>query len=261
MASINLNGQIAAVTGGGRGIGRVIAQTLAGAGATVAVLSRSPSELAESVALIEIAGGRARAFPLDVLDERAVGETLAEIGRALGPLDVLVNNAGDGGPVGPLEQTDPALWWHTQEVNVRGPMLCTHAVLPGMIERRRGRIINVSSGAAEINIPYFSSYIVSKTALNKMTELLATETKQYGIAMFSISPGPVRTAMSEAFLKSDEAAKWMPWFRPMFAEREVPPERAAQLCLTLASGQADVLTGRFLSLTDDLAILAANVKA
>ena len=104
--------------------------------------------------------------------------------RALGPLDLLVNNAGDGGPVGPLEETDPALWWHTQEVNLRGPMLCTHAVLPGMIERRRGRIINVSSGAAGISQPYFSSYIVSKLALNKMTELLAMETRHHGIAMF-----------------------------------------------------------------------------
>jgi NAD(P)-dependent dehydrogenase (short-subunit alcohol dehydrogenase family) len=261
MTSVNLYGQMAAVTGGGRGIGRAIAQTLAAAGATVAVSSRSPSELTETVALIERAGGRAHSFPLDVLDQTAVAATLGEIGRTLGPLDLLVNNAGDGGPIGPLEETDPALWWHTQEVNVRGPMLCTHAVLPGMIERRRGRIINVSSGAAELNTPYFSSYIVSKAALNKMTELLAAETRQYGIAMFAISPGPVRTAMSEAFLTSDEAAKWMPWFRPMFAERAVPPERAAQLCLTLASGQADSLTGKFLSITDDLAALAASAKA
>jgi NAD(P)-dependent dehydrogenase (short-subunit alcohol dehydrogenase family) len=101
MTSIDLYGQIAAVTGGGRGIGRVTAQTLAAAGATVAVLSRSPSELEESVTLIERAGGRARAFPLDVLNAAAVAETLAEIARALGPLDLLVNNAGDGGPVGP----------------------------------------------------------------------------------------------------------------------------------------------------------------
>jgi NAD(P)-dependent dehydrogenase (short-subunit alcohol dehydrogenase family) len=178
--------------------------------------------------------------------------------RALGPLDLLVNNAGDGGPVGPLEETDPALWWHTQEVNLRGPMLCTHAVLPGMIERRRGRIINVSSRAAEISQPYFSSYIVSKLALNKMTELLAMETKHHGIAMFAISPGPVHTAMSEAFLESDKAARWMPWFRPMFAEHAVPPERAANLCLTLASGQADSLTGKCLSITDDLDALAAS---
>ena len=164
-----------------------------------------------------------------------------------------MNNAVDGGPVGALEEIDPALWWHTQEVNLRGPMLCTRAVLPGMIQRRRGRIINVSSRAAEITQPYFSSYIVSKLALNKMTELLAMETKHYGIFMFAISPGAVHTAMSEAFLESDKAARWMPWFRPMFAEHAVPPEHAANLCLTLASGQADSLTGKCLSITDDLA--------
>lgn len=252
MAAINLQGQIAAVTGGGRGIGRVIAQTLAAAGATVAVLSRSASELAETVALIKQAGGRARAFTLDVLKESAVSKVMGKIERALGPLDLLVNNAGDGGPIGPLEQTDPALWWHTQEVNVRGPMLCTHAVLPGMIERRRGRIINVSSGAATLNTPYFSSYIVSKLALNKMTELLATETKQHGIAMFAISPGPVHTAMSDSFLQSEDAMKWMPWFAPMFAANAVGPERAAELCLTLASGQADSLSGKLISIGDDL---------
>src|ERR1700744_732644 len=105
MTSINLYGQIAAVTGGGRGIGRATAQALAAAGATVAVLSRSPSELAESGKLIEQGGGRARAFPLDILNAAAVAETLAAIEHTLGPLDLLVNNAGDGGPVGPLEET------------------------------------------------------------------------------------------------------------------------------------------------------------
>jgi NAD(P)-dependent dehydrogenase (short-subunit alcohol dehydrogenase family) len=258
MSAINLRGQVAAVTGGGRGIGRVIAQTLAAAGATVAVLSRSTGELAETVALIDGAGGRARAFPLDVLDAAAVAATFGEIGRTLGPLDLLVNNAGDGGPIGPLEQGDPAAWWRTQEVNLRGPMLCTHALLPGMIERRRGRIINVSSGAATLNTPYFSSYVVSKAALNKMTELLAMETKQYGLAMFAISPGPVHTAMSDGFLQSEAVAKWMPWFAPMFAENAVPPERAAQLCLTLASGEGDALSGRFVSVGDDLAALATT---
>jgi NAD(P)-dependent dehydrogenase (short-subunit alcohol dehydrogenase family) len=256
MSSINLQGQTAAVTGGGRGIGRVIAQTLAAAGATVVVLSRSQSELAETVALIERAGGRARAVPLDVLDEAAVAAAFTEIGRELGPLDILVNNAGDGGPIGPLEQTDPGVWWRCQEVNVRGPMLCTHAVLPGMIERRRGRIINMSSGAANLNTPYFSSYVISKAALNKMTELLATETKQYGIAMFAVSPGPVHTAMSDGYLQSEEAMKWMPWFAPMFAANAVGPERVAELCVKLASGQADSLSGKFISIGDDLEALA-----
>ncbi len=246
-------GQTVAVTGGGRGIGRVIAQTFAAAGADVVVLARSASELAETVALI---GSRARAVTLDVLDAAAISQAF----NAIGPLDVLVNNAGDGGPVGPVEQSDPVVWWRTQEVNVRGPMLCTHAVLPGMIARRRGRIINMSSGAANLNTPYFSSYIISKAALNKMIELLATETKDHGVSFFAVSPGPVHTAMSEAFLKSPEAAKWMPWFGPMFAKNAVGPELAADLCVKLASGKYDSLSGKFISVADDLDKLVAETQ-
>lgn len=243
-----LLGHVAAVTGSGRGIGRAIAQKLAAAGASVMVLARSKNELAETVAFVTLEGGVARSALLDVTDATAIQNVFAEIG----PLDLLVNNAGDGGPIGPFEQSDPAIWWHTQEVNVRGPMLCTHAVLPGMIARRRGRVVNVSSGAGAMTIPYFSSYVTSKASLNKMTECLAAETKDHGVAIFSISPGPVHTAMSEAVLKSEDGRTWMPWFKPMFEEHSVPPERAAELVLALASGRYDALSGRFLSITDDL---------
>ena len=235
---------IAAITGGGRGIGRVIAQTLARAdsAAQVIVLARSQSELNETVATI---GSQARAVTLDVTDTASIARAFAGIG----PIDLLVNNAGDGGPVGPFEQGDPARWWRTQEVNVRGPMLCAQAVLPGMIARRSGRIINMSSAAANMSAAYFSSYITSKAALNKFTECLAAEVKPHGVMVFSMSPGPVRTAMSEELLNSEEGKKCQPWYQGVFDQHAVPPDLAAGLVLKIAAGEFDDRAGQMISAT------------
>ena len=248
-----LKDQVALVTGGGRGIGRAIAQSLAAAGAVVAVTSRSADELNETIRVIEKDGGRALAYPADVTDTVAVQATIAAIEASLGPIDVLVNNAGSLGPLKPLLETEVNEWWRAMEVNLLGPLLCARLVLPGMVSRRRGRIINVSSGGGTMAIPFFSSYVCGKTALIRFTECLALETKAYGIAVFSIAPGTVRTAMSEYSLNSPEGKKWLPWFKRIFDEGlAVPAERPAALVMELASGGADSLSGRFLSIYDDL---------
>jgi len=264
---ISLRGQVAVVTGGGRGIGRAIAQALAAAGASVAVLARSKNELVETVRLIErehdssIAGsGRARAFPVDVTDGKAVRQVIGEVERSLGPVDVLINNAGTVKPFGPFWENDPDEWWSAAEVNLRGPALCTHAVLSGMVAQRRGRIVNVTSGPGTMASPFYSSYITSKTALIRFTECLALETASHGVAIFAISPGTVRTAMSEYSLHSPEGQKWLPWFRRIFDEGiNVPAERPAQLVLGLVSGRYDALSGRMISIFDDLSMLLKNV--
>lgn len=245
--------RVAVVTGGGRGIGRAIAQSLAAAGAVVAVTSRSADELNETVRVIEKDGGRAVAYPADITDAAQTQSAVAAIEASLGPIDVLVNNAGSPGPLKPLLETEVSDWWRAMEVNLLGPLLCTRLVLPGMVSRRRGRVINISSGAGTTATPFFSSYVCSKTAVIRFTECLALETKPYGIAVFSISPGTVRTAMSEYALNSPEGKKWLPWFKRIFDEGlVVPPERPAALVLELASGRADSLSGRFLSVYDDL---------
>jgi NAD(P)-dependent dehydrogenase (short-subunit alcohol dehydrogenase family) len=206
----------------------------------VIVMSRSTDELAETVALI---GARARAIPLDVTDASVIERAFREIG----PVDLLVNNAGYGGPIGPLTENDPVDWWRTQDINLRGPMLCIQAVLPGMIARKRGRVVNMSSGAANMPIPNFSAYVTSKAALNKFTECLSIETKPHGVLVFAMSPGPVRTAMSESLLKSPEGLKWLPWFKDVMENRSVPPERAANLVLEIATGEHDEKSGQMLS--------------
>ena len=124
--------KVAVVTGGGRGLGRAFAQALAAAGYVVAVMARSEAEL---VALVERSGGKASAFAADVTDGTAVDRAFTEVERTLGPVDLLVNNAGVVGPLGPFAESDAGAWWRTIEVNLQGQILCAHCVLPGMIAR------------------------------------------------------------------------------------------------------------------------------
>lgn len=257
--STRLKGKVALVTGGGRGIGRTIAQTLAKAGASVAVLARSAEELSETVRLVQEDGGRAAAYPADVTDARAIHSTVRAIEQSMGAIDVLVNNAGTPRPLAPFAESDIDEWWRGMEVNLLGPAICTRHVLPGMIARRRGCIINISSGGAANAMTNFSSYICSKTALVRFTECLALENMSHSIAVFAVAPGTVRTAMSEYSLNSTEGQKFLPWFKRLFDEGfTVPPERPAALVLELASGSADALSGRFISVYDDLDQLIAN---
>lgn len=254
-----LSGQVAVVTGGGRGIGRAIATTLAAAGMTIAVLARSASEIEETARTIEQAGGSARPFVADVTDAVAVRKAFQEIERSLGSVAVLVNNAAIPGPIGPFSETDVDEWWRTLDVNLRGGVLCARAVLPGMISRRKGRIINIASSA--LPVAYFSSYVTSKAALVRFTETIAAEVRPYGISMFAVGPGTVRTPMAEHSLRSLDGQKWLSWFRRIFDEGlDVPAERPSRLVLELVSGRADILSGRFLSIWDDLNSLLRNVE-
>lgn len=257
--NLQLSGQVAAVTGGGRGIGRAIAATLSAAGATTVVLARSASEINETARMIEQAGGRARPFVADVTDAVAVQKTFAEIERSLGSVTLLVNNAAIPGPIGPFWETDPEQWWRTLDVNLRGAVLCSRAALPGMIAHGQGRIINIASSA--LPIAYFSSYATSKAALVRFTETIAGEAKPYGVSMFAVGPGTVRTSMAEHSLRSHDGQRWLPWFKRIFDQGlDVSVERPSRLVLELASGRADSLSGRFLSIWDDLDSLLRNVR-
>ena len=251
-----LRGQVAIVTGAGRGLGRATALALAQARARVGVVARSEEQLAETVRGITEAGGDALAVVVDVCDAAGVERMAREVERTLGPVDLLVNNAGTMGPLGPIWEADPGDWWHSIEVNLRGPYLCSHALLPGMIERRHGRIINVSTSAATVAVAHMGAYVIAKTALIRFTENLAAELLNSGVSVFTISPGTVRTAMTEHVLESEAGKKWLPWFRKLFDRgRNVPAEKAAQLVVQLASGRADALSGRFIDVSDDLAKL------
>ncbi len=257
----DLTGQVVLITGGGRGIGRAIARELGTAGATVAVTARSMDQLIETKARIEDAGGHALAIAADVTDHSAVTRAVETIEAKLGPIDLLVNNAGIGGPIGPLWEVDSELWWQTIDVNLRGVFLCTRVVLPGMVERGKGRIVNIASHAGVHRWPQVSAYAVSKAAVIKLTENLASETKRKGIAVFAIHPGAVLVGPTAEILETvadpeTPTGRVAAWFRQEIANgRGVPPERAGVLVRDLASGRADALTGRYLTVYDDLDVL------
>jgi NAD(P)-dependent dehydrogenase (short-subunit alcohol dehydrogenase family) len=228
-----------------------MALALSAAGAAVAVCARTGSQLAETVDLIQAQGGRALALPADVADRRTVEALVAQVEGVLGPIDILVNNAAIGGTVGPFAQTDPDAWWEVQVINLRGPVYCSRAVLPGMLRRGRGRIINVSSGAGFGAWPLLSAYAVSKTALFRLSENLAAETREHGIQVFAINPGMVHTAMFEYGLHCGEPSIEQQFREWLANGQDIPPDRAAQMVVFLASGRGDALSGRFLVKTDD----------
>jgi NAD(P)-dependent dehydrogenase (short-subunit alcohol dehydrogenase family) len=252
-ADVDLSGQVAIVTGGGRGLGRGMAQALAAAKAKVAIVARSEAQLAETVDLIQEAGGRVLAIPMDITDRIAVEKMVQTVQQELGAVDILVNNAGVVGVPGPIWEADPDDWRHTLDVNLYGAFLCATTVLKTMVERKRGRIINVASGAALNPFPYASAYCISKVALLRLTECIAADGKEHGIIAFAIDPGSVRTAMTEYLMESEEGRIYIPWYREyILAGHDVPAELSANLVTLLASGKADSLSGRFISTSYDL---------
>ena len=212
--SSDLSETTALVTGGGRGIGRAIALALAREGAAVAIAARSAGELDRTLAELRAIHDRVIAVCSDVTDRAAVDDMVSQTEAQLGPIDFLVNNAGSAGVIGPIWETDPDDWWREVEVNLRGPLLCARAVLPGMIARSRGRIVNMASGVGLTPFPYTSAYACSKAALIRLTDSLQEATGQHGVMVFATSPGRVRTSMVEGLENSEAARRWIPQGAP-----------------------------------------------
>lgn len=200
-----LRGQVAIVTGGGRGFGRAIAEALAAAGASVVIASRNAPELDDVVKAIKGSGGRALAQTADVSDERQVQELVLAAERWVGPPTILVNNAGTLEPLAMLARSDPALWLRNVSVNVGGVYLPIRAVLPGMLERGSGRIVNVSSGSATRPSAGWTAYAASKAAVVQLTRALALELENTGVTAVAYDPGPMDTEMQERIRRASTA--------------------------------------------------------
>ena len=260
--SEQLDGTIALVTGGGRGLGRAFAEALAQAGSSVAVTARSEDQLAETVKLIESAGGRALAIAGDASNPQSVEQAVTATEQQLGLVDLLVNNAGVTGEIKEDWLTDPDEWWHTLEINLRGSYMFTRRALPGMIERGRGWIINISSGAALGRLPYASSYTVSRAAISQYSNILARQLEDTGVTVFAFAPGFVRTEMTERVSSSpDIHSSTRKILSARFEEgAETPLETCVNMFMFLASGRADALTGRHISDSEDEADLLRRAE-
>lgn len=231
---------MALVTGASRGIGRSIAKVLSAAGASVALAARDRVKLEEVAAQIASSGGTASVYSYDARDASSARLLVADVERAHGRIDLLVNNAGVNGDGLPFVQADPDKWWSVVEVNLRGPALLCHAALPGMLHRKSGRIVNVSSGLGNFAKPGTSDYTVSKTALTRLSEAIAAEVNGTGVSIFAVSPGMMRTDMTQAI------AGLRDW-----TDRD-SPESAGALCVAIALGRLDALTGRFLGVREGI---------
>ena len=260
---MKLAGEVAIVTGAGRGIGRALAMAQAAEGAKVALLARTAAEIETTAETIRAAGGTARPYAVDLIRLDAVDEVIAAVERELGPVGLLTNNAGAFGAIGPIWVVEPDDWWHDVETNLRGTFNCSRAVLPGMIRRKRGRIINLTGGGTATSFPNGSGYATSKAGLLRFTECVSDTLIGTGVLVFAMDPGLVRTSMTEYQLTSEAGKAYLPNIPRLFENGiDVPPSLAARLSVEIGSGRFDRLAGRMLmAARGDLDLTDAAIDA
>ncbi|MCK9795487.1 SDR family oxidoreductase [Isoptericola sp. 4D.3] len=248
----------ALVTGASRGIGREVALGLARAGLDVALLARDAGRLAEVAGEVRDLGRVALALPCDVTDatavEAAVRSAEAPVsGGGLGGVDLLVNNAGRIDAEVPLWEADPDEWWSVLETNVRGPFLLARYVVPGMLARGGGRVVDLNSGAGSHDNAAATAYNASKTALMRLGAGLHAAGQRQGLRVLELAPGVVRTDMTESMRAHEGRTDW------------TPVERTVDLVTAFAAGGLDVCSGWFVRASHDtpesLRELAARASA
>ena len=251
---MRLKDQIALVTGGSRGIGRAIVQAFAAEGARVAVVYRGSKEAADAlVQEVTQTGGVARALQADVADPAAAQACVEQVEKEWGPVDILVNNAG-------VIQDDlfvrmePEAWNKVLQTNLGGTYNFCKAVAYSMMKRRSGRIINVSSVAAEHVNPGQTNYAASKGAINAFTRALAIELASRGVTVNAVAPGFIETDMSAAV--RNKAGDLIKKFIPM--RRIGAPEDVARVAVFLASTDSAYMTGQVLTVDGGLSLGAAG---
>ncbi len=271
--SERFRGQVVLVTGASRGLGRAIARAFAGEGARVALVSTRAEGVKQVADEIAAAGGEALPLAGDVSNEADVRRFVGQGERTLGPIDVLVNNAGITGPTVSVTEVVLADWERVLAVNLTGVFLCTREVLRGMITRRSAAaagqarthhsaaaIINIGSIAGKISYPLRTPYASAKWALVGLTLTLAEEVGRYGIRVNCICPGPVAGELLESVITARAQAMGLPpeTVRQKFLgftmlKRVVQPEDVAATVLFLASDAAASITGQALDVTGGIA--------
>lgn len=244
---MQLSGAVAIVTGAARGLGRKTAEALAVKGASVAIADVLDDQLHKTADEIEKSGATVLPIVTDVTKVSQVDAMAKRVQNELGPIDILVNNAGTFSVIGPVWEVDPEKWFRDVRVNLYGSFLVCRAVVKGMVERKKGYVINIaSSGGVGDPHPYSTSYASSKTGLVRLTEGLAKEVQEHGVKVFAVGPPTVLTEMTRFIMNDPGGKRWRPGFGRIFEEgRGHLPEVVADFILELVSGKADRLTGRY----------------
>lgn len=242
------------ITGAGRGIGKRLALGFAQAGAKVGLLSRSLAELDLAVLEIEQAGGAAIGLRADVRDVDQMSVALARFRAVYPGPDILIVAAGMQGPIGSFVSADPKAWNLTVETNLIGAANACRIALPGMIEKRSGKIILIAGGGSAYSRPYFTAYAASKSAVVRFGECLADEVRDHNVQVNTIAPGGAYTTMTDEILLAGEekaGRKEIEDAEKVRVTGGVAPEKQTQLAMFLASDKSNHISGKLIHVNDD----------
>ena len=260
---MRLDGLAAIITGAGRGIGRAIALAYAREGARLALVARTSTELEETARQAQALGVSACVIPTDVTDREQVDQMAAQVMDRYSAIDILVNNAGIAGPVGLLQDNDPADWVEAVQVNLIGTYLCCRAALPVMVQRNRGQIINLSGAGGMTAWPHMSAYCSSKAAVVRLTESLAMELAHTNVHVNSLNPGSIHTGMWEELRDAAAAAgvkEIHDLGRRVTSGSGASMDQVADLAVFLACADSGSLSGRLISsVLDDFSNLPKRI--
>ena len=246
---MRLQNKVAIVTGGGRGLGRSIALLFGKEGAKVVLAARTQEEIDHVATEMRVLRREALAVRADVSDEGQVQQVIQKALDAYGTVDILVNNAGVRGPIAPIHEISLAEWDEALRVNLTSAFLCARAVLPVMMEKKEGKIINVATTLTPR--PNLTPYMVAKAGMIHFTKQLSREAKRYNIQVNAIHPGVMDTRMQEDIRKAGIKAIGTDMFERLKEEGMLhTPEEPAKLVLFLASKAAEGITGEYLSFDD-----------
>lgn len=266
MREMRLKDKVAVISGGSRGIGKAIAKAYLKEGAKLSLAARSILELKATVQELknlELKGvNRVMGVVADVARIEDVKKLIEKTLACYGTVDILVNTAGIQSPIGKLVETDADEWIHNIYINLIGTMLCCKYVLPVMIQKREGKIINFSGGGGTFPRPHFSAYASSKAAIVRFTETLAMEVKDHKIDVNAIAPGPVNTKMLKEIIEAQDKSGKKELLAALEREKKggVSPKVSGALAVFLASGDSDGLSGRLISAVwDDWKNFSENI--